>query len=405
VKLRNSPSLMRLALLSMSIIFAVVMTLVADRFAAFFMDGEHDLVFPRRSVVNYSTPEFQIEARINNLGFRGQDCELRKRKRYRVMTLGDSFTFGWGVEIRDTWPKVLEEELQRRGLDAEVVNLGQPGAYPARYSEIAQRAIPVLRPDLVIVAINHGDDLAQTLEISDRQESLRTVWNTVKSGIKSMYPNLMELRRRASTTREAMGATDSWTEQVADLLPRLSAEERAKFDRMDGEIKEMFVRGELNPGMLSSGLRHPDEIKRTLDLESPLVQKGIQQISKHLSRIKDSAEEAGGRLVVISLPNGFFVSELMLESYARMGFLVDQSYLTTTAMDDAVRMAASQAGVDFLEVTQVFRRESMTRNLFYRFDGHYNSEGQRFFAESISPFVRAKLREVDRHGDASPHGG
>jgi len=386
-------------LLFVSIIVALLLTVIVDRCAGLFMGVENDLVFDRYSIVSYSTPEFQVKARINNLGYRGENLDPRKRKQYRIATLGDSFTFGWGVDDEDTWSRVLEKNLRNRGLDVEVMNLGQPGTWPTQYAEIAERALPVLRPDLVVVAVNPGDDLGQIMRaatISRKPESGRTAWSAIKAVLKSTYPNLLELRRRVLSPKAEMSATADWKEKVADLLPHLSPEENGKLDRIDGEIKGMFVRGELNPGLLVASLRRPEEIWETLDLDNLLVQNGIQEMSKELSRIKVSAEGAGGKIVVVSLPNGIFTSKRILETNERIGFIVDRSCLTTTSMDDAIRMAASRSGIEFLEVTQTFREESMKRNLFFRFDGHYNSEGQRYFAESIGPFIGAQLKVVGR---------
>jgi hypothetical protein len=397
--LRRFSSAGAVVLLLVSVIVALLLTVLVDRCVGLFMDVENDLVFDRYSIVSYSTPEFQSKARINNFGYRGENLDPRKRKQYRIATLGDSFTFGWGVDDEDTWPRVLEKNLRNRGLDVEVMNLGQPGTWPAQYAEIAERALPMLRPDLVVVAVNHGDDLGQIMRAamaSHKRESGRTAWTAIKAVLKSLYPNLLELKGTVSSAKSEMSATSGWKEAVADLLLHLSPEESAKLDRMDGEIKGMFVRGELNPDVLAASLRRPDEIWKTLDLDNPLVQKGIQDMSKELDRIKVSAEGAGGKIVVVSLPNGLFVSETLLENYRRIGFLPSRSCLTTTSMDDAVRIATSRPGIDFLEVTQTFRKESTKRNLFFGFDGHYNSEGQRYFAESIGPFISAKLRVLDR---------
>ena len=395
--LRRFSSAAPAVLLFGSIIVALLLTVIVDRCAGLFMGVEDDLVFDRYSIVSYSTPEFQVKARINNLGYRGENLDPRKRKQYRIATLGDSFTFGWGVDDEDTWSRVLEKNLRNRGLDVEVMNLGQPGTWPTQYAEIAERALPVLRPDLVVVAVNPGDDLGQTMRAattSPKRESRPTAWSAIKAVLKSLYPNLLELRRRVLSPKAEMSATADWKERVADLLQHLSPEENGNLDRIDGEIKGMFVRGELNPGLLVASLRRPDEISKTLDLDNLLVQKGIQEMSKELSRIKVSAEGVGGKIVVVSLPNGIFVSKRILELNGRIGFIVDRSWLTTTSMDDAIRMAASRSGIDFLEVTQTFREASMKRNLFFGFDGHYNREGQRYFAESIGSFIGAKLRVV-----------
>jgi hypothetical protein len=145
--------------------------------------------------------------------------------------------------------------------------------------------------------------------ISRKRESERTAWSAIKAVLKSLYPNLLELRRRVLSPKAEMSTTADWKERVADLLPHLSPEENGKLDRIDGEIKGMFVRGELNPGLLVASLRRPDEIWKTLDLDNLLVQKGIQEMSEELSRIKVSAEGVGGKIVVVSLPNGFCLEE------------------------------------------------------------------------------------------------
>jgi lysophospholipase L1-like esterase len=378
-----------------AIVATILLTLAVDRSLGAFMRQEYDLAFPRHSFVAYATPEFQVKARINNLGFRGREFSIPRQTRYRIVTLGDSFTFGWGVDFEDTWPRILEEGLQKRGVDVEVANLGQPGAGPAQYAQVAQRALPLLRPDLVIVALNQADDLAQTIRAGTsggEPQSEGVPSSALTSGLKATFPNLVELRRklRAGLAGENE-VTQSWKREVADLIGGLTAEERRRFDRMDGEVKGMFVAGDLNPYLLLAGLRRPDEMQKTLELEDPKVSEAIQEISTQLRRIKGSAAAAGGQVIVVSLPNGFFVSRAMLRSYARMGFVVDEANLSTTRMDEASRRAASAAGLAAFDVTEVFRQTAASRSLFFEHDGHFNPDGQRLFAESVETFVRGEL--------------
>ena len=55
------------------------------------------LIWGPYSVVEHATEEFSYQARINNLGFRDRDFAVRRSPARRVLAIGDSFTYGWGV--------------------------------------------------------------------------------------------------------------------------------------------------------------------------------------------------------------------------------------------------------------------------------------------------------------------
>jgi lysophospholipase L1-like esterase len=65
--------------------------------------------------------QYDSFARINSRGLRDREiAPARVKGRTRVLCLGDSFTFGWGVGDDETYPKVLERELA----GVEAVNAG-----------------------------------------------------------------------------------------------------------------------------------------------------------------------------------------------------------------------------------------------------------------------------------------
>ena len=150
-------------------IVSVIATLAADWAIGYLTPTNQDrdgLLFPSRSETVYETVEFRFKASINKFGIRDHDdIDRSKSLRYRIFTIGDSFTFGWGVTLDETWPKVLERNLHARGLNVEIFNLGKPGAGPADYAHTAEKATPLFKPDFVIVAVLQGDDLAQLKSI------------------------------------------------------------------------------------------------------------------------------------------------------------------------------------------------------------------------------------------------
>jgi hypothetical protein len=88
------------------------------------------LIFHPHSTATYRTREFTFTASINALGFRDREFDQDRSAACRVLAIGDSFTFGWGVSLEESWPEVLEAALKQSGVSVEVANLGFPGGKP-----------------------------------------------------------------------------------------------------------------------------------------------------------------------------------------------------------------------------------------------------------------------------------
>ena len=88
---------------------------------------------------------------------------------YRIITLGDSYTFGLYINTKDNWTELLEDKLNERNIcnkyrKYEVINLGVYG-YDLQYSlERYKLRGKQYDPDLVIWFIK-GDDYYQINEI------------------------------------------------------------------------------------------------------------------------------------------------------------------------------------------------------------------------------------------------
>src|ERR1700680_9506 len=98
-----------------------------------------------------------VDVKINSQGLRDYEYSLTKPAGvYRIMLLGDSTTFGWGVPLNETAAKILERNLNAKHLPGydhvEVLNAGV-GNYDTvqevTYYETRGRAF---HPDLVVLA-------------------------------------------------------------------------------------------------------------------------------------------------------------------------------------------------------------------------------------------------------------
>ena len=96
--------------------------------------------------------EFQVSISTNNLGFRdSKEFVKEKGETYRILGLGDSITFGWGVEENNTYLSRLESVLESKlGRKVETYNLGVWGYGTIQEVKVFQQ-FREYKPDLVIL--------------------------------------------------------------------------------------------------------------------------------------------------------------------------------------------------------------------------------------------------------------
>ena len=375
-----------------SVAFAVALTLALDHVAGLYLYATHrnaGLIWGPYSNVRHSTPEFSYTARINNLGFRDRDFSVRKRTRWRVLALGDSYTYGWGVAIGETWPKQIERRLRAAGFDVEVADLGSPGAGPKDYADLAEKAVPLLGPDLVIVAMVQADDLLQCAE--DAQPPR----DRLRRRLLALYPNLMQLAGSLKPARVDVSADQLkqiWKQQAGSFLKGLSDAEQLKYAALPAEVRGAYIEGNLNPGLLFYSMRHPAFLVDACDLGAPATKHETAVMSAQLERIRSAAGRHGASVLVAPVPYPAFSSQADLEAMRSLGFAAGDDFLSSGRPDETIRHASEAAGLAFVSVTDAFRREAARRSLFFHWDGHLNAAGHDAYAALLAPEVSRRLR-------------
>ena len=105
-------------------------------------------------------------ATVNSNGFRGGETAMPKPPgRFRVVLIGDSVTFGWGVADEETFGARLEKLLHEQwsGADVDVVNVAVPGYDTRQEITLLERNVERLEPDLVLVGF-YSNDVPDGLE-------------------------------------------------------------------------------------------------------------------------------------------------------------------------------------------------------------------------------------------------
>lgn len=91
---------------------------------------------------------------VNRLGFRGPDIMARKPGVIRIMCLGGSTTYGLGLPYADTYPKLLQEALDREAGRGrfEVINAGFSAFKFKEIISLYEHEAGLLEPDIVVIS-------------------------------------------------------------------------------------------------------------------------------------------------------------------------------------------------------------------------------------------------------------
>jgi lysophospholipase L1-like esterase len=99
-----------------------------------------------------------VEIATNEMGLRERPLSPPSGERRRILVLGDSVAFGWGVRIEDTFSRQLETDLrQKLNIYAETVNSGVPGYNTKQETAFLAQYYESLKPDLILLLYVNND--------------------------------------------------------------------------------------------------------------------------------------------------------------------------------------------------------------------------------------------------------
>jgi lysophospholipase L1-like esterase len=300
-----------------------------------------------------SRPEFHTRVTTGQYGLRGADTRPRQANTVRILVLGDSQAWGFGVDDDATFSVQLERQLADHypELDIQVLNGGVPGYGTADQLAFLESRGPILDPDLVIV---------QFLSVNDFKENrapART-WATVKDGW---------LGHRA----KAVDPADSYPrlEQIQGWIKRKSHAARLLFDSA-GYLAIRF-------GLLAQvdTLWGEDFTEEDAELTTNL-----------LVQIAQTARQLGAQSLLLYTTG--------------QGHVIQDNYETPPSAA-VVERAAKQADVPWINATESLRHRADKLGLYYPKNGHWTAAGHRAAAELLyreivdQGLVSSRLAEDD----------
>ncbi|MBX2966278.1 MAG: hypothetical protein KF845_09050 [Cyclobacteriaceae bacterium] len=346
-------------------------------------DNEHDgLIFKPNSAAVYSTVEFNYRAEINTLGLRNKEIQIEKDKdTFRVLCFGDSWTFGWGVDLEFSWPMQLERYLKENGYEKiEVINCGQGGQYTSTYKEYVAKSVPLLKPDLVLVGVLQLDDLAQLFEhkLTESGGNISSFKYVLKSFLFASFGNYLTLLGKKSN--QVVDIKAEWERSNSGLIDNFSGLRQLRFGTLSDTVQALFKTGNLNPGLLNNYIDFPDRVTIFNNPNHPVTQEAIRQMTSDFEKMKAVCEANEAGLMFVNLPMNYFTGHIV----ERMpSDILNTYFMENNRIDSVYSSVAKINQISYVELTGHFIDLPEKDKYFFKFDGHPNESGYREIAVQL----------------------
>ena len=168
----------------------------------------------------------------NGLGFRDRDVPPRAAARYRIVVVGDSFTWGQGIERAERFSDLLEQFL---GARYEVFNFALPGDKMPEHLARLTQALTV-SPDFVLLQLYPNDFETREMERPRPYPLLPDPLDSRLAGASLLYGLTSGQWARL---QEIVGISETYTHYMErNLRDRNAPNAREAF----GQLREFFVR-------------------------------------------------------------------------------------------------------------------------------------------------------------------
>jgi lysophospholipase L1-like esterase len=264
----------------------------------------------------------------------------------RVLALGDSQTFGNGLDLDETWPKQLERTLPtgpaRRW---EVVNAGVPATDTWQHEILLRRLLDVTKPHIVVLALYVND-------VVPRHD-----------------PRVVDTTERTNSWEKRLTYTLKRSAVVTWLFHRVYLPWYARRADQVGSVEEHVLAGR----------------------SDPRAERGWQQVEQSLMVMKQRCDGRGITLIVAVLPRRDQVS----------GGRPERSYNQRAV---AVATAHGIEVIDLLpDLIAAYRVHGA--GLFVPWDGHNSAAANRVIAATLAPrLADVAARRVGHPLAVSPAG-
>lgn len=316
---------------------------------------------------SFSSPDFLIELIVNGKGFRAPEHNYEKpQDTFRIVGIGDSMLFGFGVNYEDTVLFSLERLLYDNNPSAErieAINLGIPGYNINQYYKILKTEGYRYRPDLVIMFFYQNDW---------RQDDNYDYAGVDKKGFRGLLVT--------SDNHFSFKSIRSFLFPLRSFLKNHSQAYMLARDRIKGLLMKI----------------------RLMDIPAVAHYKKDKDFAKRFFHTLDLMNEMNA-FCRNQLACPFLVCIIPEKMQVRMAFL--NMLISAYKIDaDAYDWLQPQLvltkfclthNIHYLDLTDTFKKAEQKKPMYFNIDCHWNKEGHLLAAQIIYEFIKEnKMKEA-----------
>ncbi len=331
-----------LSLVSIEIFYSIFPNLLPDSFKTSIIrtyDGY--LGFKLKPEINFDIKAYDSKFNIvtrkvssNDIGFRDDGINGEPF----AIAVGDSFAFGWGVNISDSWPEILESLIKK-----DVINMGVPGYSTIQEARLIEKYGAKFNPKVVFLTIFTND-------FSDNYIFSTTFDN-----------NLYSLKRLGEEHLVTYMA-------IRSFYYKLRGEQSSMFLEYNGSENMIFDLSDLDNSY--------DTLMPQISIGKKLAEQSISDIQKYLA--KNNIE-----LILIIIPKKEQIYEDLILSIKPefVNATIEQKFVTVS-----MKNFASENGIKYIELEKELSKYR-SELLYYPHDGHLTPRGNYVAANAIYKYL------------------
>jgi hypothetical protein len=300
--------------------------------------------------VHWTAPDFDVTFRTNSAGYR-EDFDFRFVD-VEVAFLGDSFTLGHGVDVRNRYTNLFAEKLKDKIDPKHIVSLSGSNGFQPEHYEYFLKKHPDLKPRYIVIGLYLGNDFQSDVAETDfDRERLR-----------------LELPYRAVDSGVIVNAQPYRVPHLRKMI-RYSYTVRLAVILLNRSIYRSYL---FAPGAIVANGYNSEA------LEFGKFNAYSERAFTGLANIKSLARERGSQLVVLLIPQNFYAGattrpHLLPALWPKIPEIVANGGLRAAVAKRCREM----------ELNCIDAGGMMTSDDFFPADAHWNPSGHRKAADLL----------------------